>query len=52
MKDKIFTAQIKEEIYCLLDNHGLFPVVQKGRCKETREKDDPQYTDQCSYCMD
>ena len=43
---KILTAQIKEEIYYSLTNHGLFPEEQKGCHKESRGTGEFLYIDQ------
>ena len=46
MKSKILTAQIKEEIYYLLECCGLFPEEWKGYCKGKRWTDDQLYVNQ------
>ena len=43
---KIFTAQIREEIYYSLTSCGLFPDKQKGYCKGSRGTAELLYIDQ------
>ena len=43
---KILTAQIREEIYCSLTCHGLFPEEQKGCRKGSRSAAELLYIDQ------
>ena len=43
---QILTAQIREEIYFSLANHGLFPEEQKGCRKWFRGTRELLYTDQ------